>query len=252
MELRDITPVILTFDEEANIERTLRQLTWAREVVVLDSGSSDRTVTIAKRFPNVRVVQRPFDTHAQQWSAAVAEARTPWVLTLDADYVVPDAVTQEIASLPEPMRGIDGFESGFVYAVGGSPLAGSLYPPRVVLLRVGHCTFRQDGHTQRVDVDGEVRKLRARIIHDDRKPFGRFVARQRRYMRQEASKLRSTPWRELNAAGRIRKLRVVAPFAVVGHTLFAKRLWRDGFPGFRYAFERFVAEVVLAAEMWRR
>src|SRR4051794_11000683 len=81
-----ITPLILTRDEEANIGRTLPQLAWAREVVVVDSMSSDATVEIARRFANVRVVQRAFDSHDRQWSFGVEQVTTPWVLTLDADY----------------------------------------------------------------------------------------------------------------------------------------------------------------------
>ena len=60
--LDQITPVILTYNEAANIGRTLERLAWAREVVVVDSLSTDDTVAIAGRFPNTRVVQRPFDT----------------------------------------------------------------------------------------------------------------------------------------------------------------------------------------------
>ena len=66
-----ITPLILTRDEEANIGRTLAQLAWAREVVVVDSLSSDDTINIARRFANVRVIPRAFDTHDRQWSFGV-------------------------------------------------------------------------------------------------------------------------------------------------------------------------------------
>ena len=61
--LADITPVILTYNEAANIGRSLERLAWAREVVIVDSGSTDDTLAIAARFPNVRMVHRPFDTH---------------------------------------------------------------------------------------------------------------------------------------------------------------------------------------------
>ena len=64
--LRDVTPLVLTYNEAANIERTLRALAWANEVVVLDSFSDDGTPELAMTFPNVRVVQRRFDQHAKQ------------------------------------------------------------------------------------------------------------------------------------------------------------------------------------------
>jgi glycosyltransferase involved in cell wall biosynthesis len=246
-----ITPLILTRDEEANIGRTLAQLSWAREVVVLDSISSDATVEIARRFWNVRLVQRAFDSHAAQWSFGVANVSSEWVLTLDADYFVPDAFVREMDTL-DPPPDLAAYSAAFVYAIDGRPLRAALYTPRAVLLRRGAFEIWQDGHTQRVRVNGRVERLREPIIHDDRKNLRRFLARQKSYMRQEAAKLRSTPWRALPASGRIRKLRVVAPLATLFYTLLVKRTILDGRAGLRYAFERFLAEAILSRELFRR
>ena len=245
-----ITPLILTRDEEANIGRTLAQLAWAREVVLVDSLSSDGTVDIARRFRNVRVVPRAFDSHDRQWSFGVEQVTTPWVLTLDADYFVPEAFVAELASL-EPPPDTSGYEAAFVYAIDGRPLRAALYPPRAVLLRRGAFEIWQDGHMQRVRVHGRVEWLRTPLIHDDRKDLRRFVERQRKYMRQEAAKLRAVPWRRLPTQGRLRKLRVVAPFATLFYTLIAKRALLDGRAGWRYAFERFLAEGMLSIELFR-
>jgi glycosyltransferase involved in cell wall biosynthesis len=245
-----ITPVILTRDEEPNIARTLGQLAWAVEVVVVDSVSRDATARIASGFPNVRVIERPFDDLASQWTFAVSHAKTPWVLTLDADYFVPEAFTRELAAL-DPADDVAGYEAEFRYAVGGRVLRATLYTPRVVLLRRDRMSFFMDGHTQRVRVDGRVLPLREQVVHDDRKSFRSFVARQRRYMRDEAAKLRAADPRTLNKAARLRKLRVVAPLVIVPYVLFAKGLILDGRAGLHYAFERFVAEVMLAWELSR-
>jgi len=242
----DVTPVLLTRDEEANIARTLGQLAWAREVVVVDSLSTDDTIAIAESFPNVRVVQRALDDLASQWIFAVNQAKTPWVLTLDADYFVPDAFIDELQSLD---RSRAGYIAEFDYAINGKKLRGSLYTPRAVLLRRDACTFYMDGHTQRVRVEGDTATLRMRFIHDDRKSFKRFVARQRVYMRNEAEKIRRGE--NLNFAARVRKLRVVAPFAVLVQTLIVKGLILDGFAGLHYVLERVVAEFILSRELFR-
>lgn len=245
-----ITPLILTRDEEANIARTLEQLRWAGEVVLVDSFSGDATVEIARRFPNVRVVQREFDDHARQWTFGLQQVRTPWLLALDADYFLPAAFVRELETL-EP-GSIRGFRASFRYAVGGKPLRASLYPPRIVLAATPHATFWQDGHTQRMAVDGDVGDLREPIIHDDRKDFRSFVARQKRYMASEAEMLRLRDPRSLGVVGRVRKLIVVAPLAVLAHTLLVKGLILDGPAGWRYAWERFVAELILSRELLRR
>jgi glycosyltransferase involved in cell wall biosynthesis len=251
VNLAEITPVVLTRDEDANIERTLRQLAWAQEVVVVDSGSRDGTLAIARSFANVRVAERVLDDLASQWTFGAAQATTSWVLTLDADYFVPDAFASELRAL-EPPPHVNGYEARFTYAIGGRPVRGSLYTPRAVLLRRGRFAFFMDGHTQRVRVDGDVASLATKLVHDDRKPFARFVARQRRYMHDEAVKLRATPSRALPISGRVRKLIVVAPLLVPLYALFVKGTILDGVAGLRYAFERLVAEAILSWELIRR
>ncbi|HWW63044.1 MAG TPA: glycosyltransferase family 2 protein, partial [Thermoanaerobaculia bacterium] len=223
---------------------------WASEVVVVDSLSTDRSLEIATSFPNVRVVQRAFDSLTGQWTFALKQSPTPWVLALDADYFVPDDFVAELAKL-EPPPGTHAYRNAFVYAVHGKRLRASLYPPRIVLLHRDHMSYWQDGHTHRMRVDGEVGELRAKIIHDDRKSLRRFIARQRGYMRLEAEKIRAAQWRDLNMAGRIRKLVVVAPFAVLLHTLFGRRLILDGWAGLVYTFERVLAECILSWELLR-
>jgi glycosyltransferase involved in cell wall biosynthesis len=248
--LDHITPLILTKNEEVNIERTLRQLGWAHEVVIIDNMSGDATVRIARTFPNVRVEQQAFDTLAAQSQYGVGQVRTPWLLALDADYYVPDDVIAELASL-QPSAEVSAYVAAFIYAIRGRRLRASLYPPREVLLRTAAVSYYQDGHTQRVLVRGQVSTLSARIIHDDRKSFRRFVERQRRYMRDEARKLRRSSWRTLPPAGRVRKLVVIAPLAVLLHTLFVRRTILDGWAGLYYAFERVVAELILSRELLR-
>jgi glycosyltransferase involved in cell wall biosynthesis len=251
MNLEDVTPLILTRDEEANLARTLQRLAWAREVLVVDSFSTDATAEIARRFPNVRLLRRAFDSLAGQSNFGLAEARTTWIMLLDADYIVPDAFADELRAL-DPPASVRAYRCAFDYAVNGKTLRASLYPPRVVLLDRNHAKVWQDGHAHRVLVDGNTGELATRIIHDDRKPFARFVARQKTYMREEAEKLRHADPRALSLPHRVRKLIVVAPFAVVLHALFVKGLILDGAAGLRYAWERFVAEVILARELLRR
>ena len=246
----EITPVVLTRDEETNIGRTLGQLRWAREVLVVDSESSDRTREIAASFPNARIAIRRFDDFAGQWSHAASMIKTGWLLALDADYVVTEALAAELDALAPPPD-VDGYEAAFRYAINGHPLRGALYPPHIVLVRRGAATFAMDGHAYRIRVPGRVERLRHPIIHDDRKDLRRFIARQKKYMREEAAKLRALPWRAANRTAKIRKLRVVAPFAVALHTLLVKRAVLDGRAGWRYALERVLAEVILSWELIR-
>lgn len=72
--LKQIGVLILTYNEEANIGRTLEALTSFPEIVVLDSGSTDATPEIVSSFPNARMLTRPFDEHAKQWNYGLNES----------------------------------------------------------------------------------------------------------------------------------------------------------------------------------
>src|ERR1051326_9007851 len=99
--LENITPLILTYNEAPNIGRTLQQLSWARDVVIVDSYSDDATLSIAAEFPQVRIFQRRFDTHKEQWNYALTETgiSSEWVLALDADHVLTPEMISELRSL---------------------------------------------------------------------------------------------------------------------------------------------------------
>jgi glycosyltransferase involved in cell wall biosynthesis len=251
--LDQITPLILTLDEEANIERVLGRLSWAREVVVVDSGSRDATRALLARFANVRCVEHAFESHAAQWNFGLAQTgiETEWVLALDADYVLSEALIEELrAAAPDP--DVAGLRARFCYCVFGRMLRGTLYPPAVVLFRRGSAHYVQDGHTQRVQVRGRVDALQSAILHDDRKPLARWVASQARYAQLEAELLCEKSWRDLGWPDRLRKLLVVMPPLAFVYCLTVNRGVLDGWPGLYYALQRGVAEALLSLALIER
>lgn len=248
-----ITPVILTFNESPNIGRTLEKLSWAGDLVVVDSHSTDDTLERVAAFPRARPFQRRFDEHAKQWNWAVHETgvRTEWVLALDADYLLTDELIEELRGL-DPAPDVAGYRASFVYCVGGRRLRGSVYPPVTVLYRRDRARYEQDGHTQRIRVDGRVLELRGRILHDDRKSFSAWFRAQKRYMRLEAGLIRSKRWSELSWPDRVRKLRIVAPFLVLLYCLVVQGGLLDGRAGWAYAFQRTIAETLLSLQLLGR
>jgi len=251
--LADITPVILTFNEAANIARSLERLTWASQVVVVDSGSTDETLAIAGRYANVRIVRRPFDTHAEQWRFAVNETgiTSDWILRLDADYMLEEALRGEIEALT-PTAAVAAYQIAFTYCIAGKPLRASLYPSLPVLFRRGKGSFVADGHTEKLRIDGPVVPLRNRLIHDDRKSLERWLQSQSRYQAIEADKLRARPWSELSWADRLRRTRVLGPLAVAVHCLVVKGLMFDGAAGLHYTAQRVTAELILSMHLLQR
>lgn len=248
--LNAITPLILTYNEAPNIARTLSKLSWAREVMIVDSVSTDETRRAATAaHPGVRWFERPFTTHAEQWNYGLTSTgiTTDWVLALDADFVLTDQLVEELRSLNG--ADVSGFVASFIYCINGRPLRGAAYPPVTVLYRRAAAHYVDDGHTQRVRVDGPVRPLAHRILHDDRKPLAHWLASQSRYMRLEAEKLERTPPESLTLADRLRKLIVVAPPAMFFYCWIVKGGMLDGAAGLYYALQRAAAELILSLNL---
>jgi len=244
MSPASITPLVLTWNEEPNLARCLAGLAWADRIIVVDSGSSDVTLAICGEFPNVEVVVRPFDNHTAQWNHGLDLVGTAWVLSLDADYIVPDSFVRELADLPDAPD-LAAYYARFRYLVHGRPLRGTLYPPRAILFDRERCRYVADGHTQLLHVDGESAHLMTRVDHDDRKPLSRWFDSQIKYARLEAEKLESDP----HTAGlpdRLRKMIWPAAPAAFFYTLFVKGVILDGWPGLFYALQRTFAELVLS------
>lgn len=251
--LADITPVVITYNEAPNLERTLRALTWARRVVILDSGSTDASKAIASEYPNVDWFERAFDDHAGQCNYALDQLvpDAPWALFMDADYIVTDALREQMVAL-QPSAETSGYSIPFRYCIDGHPLRGTLYPPRVCLFRPERGRYQQFGHMHWLELQGNTRNLDRVMLHDDRKSSENFVRRQRRYADLEARYLWSQPWATLNWRKRLRRLLFVAPWAAPAFALFGKGVIFDGLPGLKYAWERAQAESLIAFALLRQ
>lgn len=248
--LDQITPLILTYNEAPNIGRALESLSWSRDIVVVDSFSDDETLKIAASFPQVRVFQRAFDCHRNQWEFGLKETgiSTPWVLALDADYVVSECLMGELERL-QPDAMTSGYRANFVYCIKGRKLRSGIYPPVTVLYRRNAASYIQDGHTQRVALEGTIESLQSPMRHDDRKSFKRWYASQARYTELEAQKLRAANPAELGLADRMRRWRFVVPPVMLVYCLIVRGGILDGWAGFYYAFQRAMAELMLSQRL---
>jgi len=90
-----ISATIITYNEERNIARALESLRCADEVLVVDSGSSDRTLEIAEKL-GAKVVDSPWPGYAKQKNLAAERAQNDWILSIDADESLSEALEAEI------------------------------------------------------------------------------------------------------------------------------------------------------------
>lgn len=246
--LHQITPVVITYNEEDNLARTLGQLGWAPAVIVVDSFSTDRTLAICATFPNVRVVQRKFDHPSAQLNHGLSLATTEWVMALGADYVLTDEIVAEIGQLaPDP--GVVSAIARFKYCIGGRPLRASLYPDREIMFRARAGRYVEDGHTERLQIAGRSDRLKHWVHHDDRKPLSRWLWAQDRYAILETGKLLAAAHHSLPIQDRLRRWLLPAPAAVFFYTLFLKGLVFEGWRGWYYVLQRTLAEMILSLRL---
>jgi glycosyltransferase involved in cell wall biosynthesis len=244
-----ITPLILAFNESENIGRTVAALRWAEQIVLIDSFSTDETVAMAKAsHPSVLVLQRQFDTHATQWNFGIDQITTPWILSLDADYELSPELIDELRQL-QPPDDVAGYEAQFEYRISGRSLRSSVYPAHTVLFRRENACYRDDGHTQKLEIEGKVIPLIAKIYHDDRKPLSRWLSSQDHYMIIEAQHLLSTPLDQLSAQDQLRLRIFLAPAVMFLYLLFARGLILDGWRGWFYVCQRTIAEILLSLRL---
>lgn len=139
--------VIITKNEELNIRRCLESIQWADEIILLDSGSSDNTVAIAKEYTDKVYTTAPAEWHGYgvQKQRALAYATGDWILNLDADEVVDDNLKQAIIGAMEANKA-DAYRIPIRMNFYGKALRYSSSPKRHIRL------FKRDGANYSDDI----------------------------------------------------------------------------------------------------
>lgn len=103
-----ISAFIITFNEEKIIAQCLEKLSWANEIIIVDSGSTDKTVDICSAF-GAKVIYNKFENFSLQKQLALSLTQNNWVLSLDADEVLTDTLIEEIKTI-DFSNGIFGYK----------------------------------------------------------------------------------------------------------------------------------------------
>lgn len=165
---KDISVVIITGNEEDNIRDCLESVSWADEIVVLDSMSRDRTVEIAKEYTD-RVYQEEWKGFAAQKMAALRYCTGRWILSIDADERVTWGLQKEIDAVFQ--RSDDDLPDGFFiprksFCLGRWIRRGGWYPDRKLrLARRELCRWVEKGLHERLEVPGRRENLENPLLH---------------------------------------------------------------------------------------
>lgn len=189
--MADLTAIILTKNEQCNIERCLRSIEgFARRRVVVDSGSTDGTVALAKKL-GAEVLVHPFENYARQfnWGVGAAKVQTKWILRLDADECFTPELCQRLETLLEEHAAddVNGFvmEANF-YFLDKLIRHGGPKKRKLMVYRAGFGRIedrRMDEHT--VVDGGRVLEVKERFDHYDFKDLNLWIEKMNWYATRE-------------------------------------------------------------------
>lgn len=212
---KSISVIMLTLNEEANVARALASVKGSSDVVVVDSGSTDRTMTIARRM-GARVYEHAFSTSSaqRQWAIEEIDYQNRWLFVLDADEWVPTCLARELSD-PLTLDDVDAAAARTRVVFEGRWIPkSSLYPSWTVrLLRLGAVKYEHRSVNAHPTSPKPIRHLEHDVIHEDLKPLLIRTGKLDRYARLEALetlRLREAPLAAIrNATNWRRRVKIV-------------------------------------------
>lgn len=223
-----ISVVIIAKNEEKNIRACLESVRWVSEIVVVDDDSADRTREIATEL-GAKVCQRAMDVEGRHRNFAYAQATQEWILSLDADERVSDALAAELKQIvkqndPE----ISGCGIPIKTFIGKRWIKeAGYYPARKLRLhRRGKFRYEETSVHPRAFLDGKERPLKGDILHYGLRDFSHFIGKLNNQTALEAEKW-MRDGRKISSGKALFK--AVDRFF---RNYFRKKGYRDGYLGF--------------------
>ncbi len=189
-----LSVAIITKDSEKTIKKCIDSAKFADEIVVVDSGSSDKTVEICEDS-GCKVIKKEWLGFAKQKQFAVDECKNEWVFVLDSDEVITKELQDEIKkTLLDPR--FDGyFIARLNYFFGKAIKHCGLYPDKTLRLfdkKVGH--FSDDEVHEKVIIEGKMGTLQNHMLHYAYDTIEEFITKQNRYssLNKKSNKIKAT------------------------------------------------------------
>lgn len=246
-----VSCAIFTLNEGINLPKCLKSLSWCKDIVVIDSYSSDDTAAICKKF-GAKFVQHPFTGFGDQrnWALDKITFKNEWVFMLDADEEFTSELVEELVlRLSTVSPGTSAFRVKRRFYLWGKWLKySSLYPTWVIrLIRVGKVRYVNRGHAETQMVDGAVEALEADLKDENLKGLHAWFARQNDYSTKEALHevkrpvrpvleiLSSDPFQRREAIKSIAGRVPLRPLLFFLYNYIVRRGFMDGVAGFRFS-----------------
>jgi glycosyltransferase involved in cell wall biosynthesis len=247
MTMPRLSVVVITLNEEDRLRETLARVAWADEIVVVDAGSEDKTVALAREFTD-HVLIHPWQGFAAQKNVGIAHATGDWILSLDADEHVEPALREEITAVLQAPDARDGYRIARRNIMWRRWIRhGRLYPDwQLRLFRRGRGRFVERAVHESVQVDGTIGRLAAPLLHHSYRDVSDFLRRADRY-----STLAAEEWTRAGHPFRATQL-VTAPLGRFLSMYVVHRGFLDGWRGFLLAVLYAYYVFIRSAKIWEK
>jgi glycosyltransferase involved in cell wall biosynthesis len=249
-----VSAVISAFNEEKNIERCLKSLSFADEIVVVDNSSSDKTSEIAKQYTDKIFTQKnnPAAIDLQK-NFGFEKATNEWILSIDADEEVSNELAEEIRHIlnakPSSMASINGFwipRKNFMFGKWIKENTGWYPDYQLRLFRKGQGKYESKAVHKDLFVEGETEKLKEHIIHHNYDSIEQYVKKILNYAPNEAEEYLRNGYK-------------FSYFDVIRFPLndfmawfFARKGYKDGFHGLVLALMQAFYHFLVFAFIWEK
>jgi len=225
MDRKRLSVTIITLNEERRIEKCIKSVSFADEIIVVDSGSQDRTVEIAEQA-GASVIHQEWLGYGRQKQFAVEQATNEWVLCLDADEWLSLELSQSIQDvLKQPQYSAYQFPRRNRF-MGRWLRYGEGYPDwSLRLFDRNHAHWSEDEVHEKVVPDGETGKVSGDLMHESEETLKQYLAKQDSYTTLQARRLRGE-----GKESSIIKM-VLSPIVRFIKFYFIRRGFLDGAPG---------------------
>ena len=244
-----ISVVINTLNEEKNIERAMKSVNWAGEIVVCDMYSEDNTVEIAKKLGAKICFHKKTNYVEPARNFAISKATGDWILVLDADEEIPDSLSKRLQEIAEKMHQINFVEIPRKNLIFGKWMKASMWWPdlNIRFFKKGTIIWSDKIHIP-PKTQGEGIKLEAKedwaIIHHNYDNLSQYIDRMNRYSTIQAREIVNNgykfQWPDL----------VQKPLSEFLSRYFASRGFEDGLHGLALAMLQAFSNIVIYLKVW--
>jgi len=225
-----ITAIIPTLNEEIHIEAAIKSVSFADEIIVIDSFSTDKTIELASKH-NVKIIKREFDDFSSQKNYAIDQAKNDWIYILDADERVTLELSKEIKeSIKNPNDFIGFYIKRITHFAGKQIKYGGIQNDEVIRLFLKEfCKYDGAVVHEKICFSGKIGFFKNSIEHYTYRDYNHYINKLNWYATLKARHL-FTKGKKVNLFHLL-----IKPFARFVKHYFIKFGFLDGYAGFIFA-----------------